>query len=128
MANNPISPHLQVYRPQLTSVLSITHRATGVFLSLGTVMMLYWLTATAMGPDTHAEMQRCMAAMPTQLLLLGWTFSFYYHLMNGIRHLFWDTGKGFELSTAYKTGYAVIVGSVALTGLTWACVMAQGGA
>ena len=62
MANNPISPHLQVYRPQLTSVLSITHRATGVFLSLGTVMMLYWLTATAMGPDTHAEMQRCMTA------------------------------------------------------------------
>lgn len=128
MANNPLSPHLQVYRPQLTSVLSITHRATGVFLVLGTLMLLYWLVAAALGPATYAEAQRCFAALPTQLLLVAWTFAFYYHLCNGIRHLLWDTGWGFDLDTAYKTGAAVVVGAVVLTVLTWWCVVAQGGA
>jgi succinate dehydrogenase / fumarate reductase cytochrome b subunit len=127
MADKPLSPHLQVYRPQLTSVLSITHRATGVFLSLGSVMLLYWLVATALGAAAHAEMQRCFASLPAQIILLGWTFSFYYHLFNGIRHLLWDSGWGLEIETAYKTGYAVIVAAVAMGGLTWMCVIAQGG-
>ena len=91
-------------------------------------MMLYWLVATALGPAAYEEMQRCMAATPTQLLLAAWTFSFFYHLLNGIRHLLWDTGWGFELTTAYKTGYAVVTGAVVMTGLTWACVLSQGGA
>ena len=128
MANNPLSPHLQVYRPQLTSVLSITHRATGVFLAIGTLMLLYWLVAAALGPASYAEAQRCFAALPTRLLLVAWTFAFYYHLCNGIRHLLWDTGWGLDLATAYKTGAAVIVGAVVLTVLTWWCVVAQGGA
>lgn len=128
MADKPLSPHLQVYRPQLTSVLSITHRATGVFLSLGTTMLLYWLYAAASGPAAYAEMQRCFASVPAQLVIAGWTFAFYYHLLNGIRHLLWDCGWGLEIETAYKSGYAVIVGALALGGLTWACVVAQGGA
>jgi len=128
MANNPLSPHLQVYRPQLTSVLSITHRATGVFLVFGTLMLLYWLVAAALGPASYAEAQRCFAALPTQLLLVAWTFAFYYHLCNGIRHLLWDTGWGLDLDTAYKTGTAVLVGAVVLTALTWWCIVAQGGA
>ncbi|MEX2479268.1 MAG: succinate dehydrogenase, cytochrome b556 subunit [Gammaproteobacteria bacterium] len=127
MANTPLSPHLQVYRPQLTSVLSITHRATGVFLALGTAMLLYWLVAAALGPAAYAQAQRCFAALPTQLLLLGWTFAFYYHLCNGIRHLLWDTGWGLDLDTAYKTGYAVIAGAIVLTVLTWICILMQGG-
>lgn len=127
MAGKPLSPHLQVYRWQLTMVLSITHRATGVFLTLGTVMLLYWLVAAAMGPETYAGAQRCIGSLPSQLVMATWTFSFYFHLCNGVRHLFWDVGWGFELDTAYFTGYAVVVFSVLLTGLTWACVLAQGG-
>lgn len=127
MANNPLSPHLQVYRPQLTSILSITHRITGVFLALGTVMILYWLVAAASGPAAYAEAQRCLGALPTQVVLFGWTFAFFYHLANGIRHLLWDTGWGFDLDTAYKTGYAAIAAAIVLTLLTWACVLAQGG-
>lgn len=127
MADNPLSPHLQVYRPQLTSVLSITHRATGVFLALGTVMLLYWLFAAAEGAAAYGEMQRCFASGPAQIIMFGWTFGFFYHLLNGIRHLLWDTGWGLELETAYKTGYTVIAGAIVFSGLTWACVVAQGG-
>ena len=127
MADNPLSPHLQVYRPQLTSILSITHRATGVFLSLGTVILLYWLVAAALGPNAYTAMQACLALLPAQIVLAGAMFSFYFHLLNGVRHLFWDIGWGFELSTVYKSGYAVIIGALALSGLTWACVVVQGG-
>lgn len=128
MAGNPLSPHLQIYRPQLTSGLSILHRITGVALAVGTLMLLYWLVAAAQGSDAYASAQRCLGSLPMQLLMVGWTFAFYYHLCNGIRHLLWDTGWGFDLATAYKTGYAVIGGSVTLTVLTWICVVAQGGA
>lgn len=127
MANNPISPHLQVYRPQLTSVLSISHRMSGVFLTFGTIIMLYWLVAASLGPGAYADAQSLLGAWPVQLLLFGWTFAFFYHLCNGIRHLLWDTGWGLDLETAYKTGYAVIGGAVALTLLTWICVFMQGG-
>lgn len=127
MSGNPLSPHLQVYRPQLTSVTSILHRASGIFLSLGTVMLLYWLVAAAMGPSTYAEAERCFAAWPTQLLMLGWAAAFYYHLLNGIRHLLMDTGWGLDLDTAYRTGYAVFALTVVLTALTAACVVAQAG-
>ncbi len=126
MAANPLSPYL-VYRPQLTSVLSITHRATGVFLSLGTVILLYWLVAAALGANAYAEAQACIGSVLSQIVLAAWTFSFYFHLLNGVRHLFWDLGLGFELETAYRTGYAVVVLTVIMTGLTWACVLAQGG-
>lgn len=127
MATNPLSPHLQIYRPQLTSVLSITHRLTGIFLVAGTVMLLYWLVAAALGADSYARAQRCISAVPTQLLLAAWTFAFYYHLCNGVRHLCWDLGRGFELTAAYRSGYLVIATSVVLTALTWACVLTQGG-
>jgi succinate dehydrogenase / fumarate reductase, cytochrome b subunit len=126
MASNPLSPHLQVYRPQLTSVLSITHRLTGIALAAGTVMLLYWLVAAALGGERYAEAQRCFAALPTQILLVGWTFAFHYHLCNGVRHLFWDLGRGFTLTAAYRSGYLVVAASVLLTILTWACVLAQG--
>ena len=75
MADNPLSPHLQIYRPQLTSVLSIMHRATGVFLSLGTVILLYWLVAAALGANAYADAQRCIGSMPSQIVLAAWTFA-----------------------------------------------------
>jgi succinate dehydrogenase / fumarate reductase, cytochrome b subunit len=127
MDKTPLSPHLQVYRPQLTSILSITHRATGVVLSLaGTVIILYWMIATAFGPETYSSAQAIFASLPAKIVLLGWTGAFYFHLLNGVRHLLWDTGWGLDLPTAYKTGYGVIIFSILLTISTWAYAL-QGG-
>ncbi len=128
MPDNPLSPHLQVYRLPLLAKLSITHRATGVFLALGTLLLLYWLVAAALGAEAYEQARTCLASLPAQIVLFGWTLAFYYHLLNGIRHLLWDTGRGFALDTADKTGIAVLVGCIALTALTWGCVLAQGGA
>lgn len=116
----PLSPHLQVYRPQLTSVLSITHRATGVALAAGTLLLVWWLVAAASGPEQYATVQAVMGSWPGKLLLLGWTFSLFFHLANGIRHLFWDAGLGFELKTTYASGWAVVAASIVLTVLAWA--------
>lgn len=118
--NRPLSPHLQVYRPQWTSVLSISHRATGVALAFGTLLLVYWLAAAASGPEAFALAQRLIGSIVGQLLLLGWTFALFYHFCNGIRHLFWDAGYGFELRNAYRSGLAVLVGSAVLTLLFWA--------
>ena len=114
----PLSPHLQVYRPQMTSMLSIVHRGTGVFLALGTPLLVYWLTQLAAGPTAYQQAQECFSHWFVQLMLLGWTFALFYHLSNGIRHLFWDIGKGFEMETLYKSGYAVLVSAVVLTAVT----------
>jgi succinate dehydrogenase / fumarate reductase cytochrome b subunit len=127
MDKTPLSPHLQVYRPQLTSVLSITHRATGVVLSVaGTAIMLYWLIATAFGSETYSAAQAILGLLPAKIILFGWTGAFYYHLLNGVRHLLWDTGWGLDLPTAYKTGYGVVIFSILLSISTWAYAL-QGG-
>ena len=117
--NRPLSPHLQVYRPQLTSVLSITHRATGVFLSLASLLLVCWLVALANGPESYAAVQTHIQAWYGQLVILASSFSLFYHLCNGIRHLFWDIGKGFELDTVYKSGWAVVIASLILTAAAW---------
>ena len=116
--NRPLSPHLQVYKPQLTSVLSITHRGTGVFLSLGSILLSCWLLALAMGPDSHANLMLHIQSWYGQLLLIGFVFSLYYHLSNGIRHLFWDVGMGLELGSTYRSGYIVIIASLLMTAIT----------
>lgn len=115
----PLSPHLQIYRPQLTSVLSITHRATGVALAVGTLLLVWWFVAAATGPEAFATVQHVLASWIGRVLLLGWTLALFYHLCNGIRHLFWDAGHGFELRTTYISGWLVIIATVALTALTW---------
>jgi succinate dehydrogenase / fumarate reductase cytochrome b subunit len=104
----PISPHLQVYRPQMTSILSILHRLTGVALTLGTIPLVIWLGAIAMGPGAHLRVSLWFSSPLGITLLMGWAFCFYYHLANGIRHLFWDLGRGFELTQAYRSGWTVI--------------------
>jgi succinate dehydrogenase / fumarate reductase, cytochrome b subunit len=126
--NRPLSPHLQVYRPQLTSVLSICHRAAGVLLAGGSLLLIYWLAAVASGPEAYATAQAVLGSLPARLLLFGWTLALFYHLGNGIRHLFWDAGKGFELRTAYASGYAVIASAVVLTLLVWILATTVGGA
>ncbi|MBI2994979.1 MAG: succinate dehydrogenase, cytochrome b556 subunit [Gammaproteobacteria bacterium] len=114
-AQQPLSPHLQIYKPQLTSVLSITHRATGVFLTLGAFVLCYWLLALAAGPDSYATLVGHLDAWYGRLFLVAILFSLYFHLCNGVRHLFWDAGLGFGIRTAYASGYAVIAASILLS-------------
>ena len=123
----PLSPHLQIYRPQLTSVLSITHRITGIILVLGTLLLVYWLLAAASGPDAYASAQALLASWIGRVVLLGFSFALFFHLCNGIRHLFWDVGMGFELKTAYASGNAVIAASIALTLAAWGLAYAMRG-
>ncbi len=121
MANieRPLSPHLQIYKPQITMVTSITHRITGVALGLGTLLLAWWLIAAATGPEAYATVNACLASWFGRLVMFGFTWALFYHLCNGIRHLFWDAGKGFELPTMRKSGMAAIIASVVLTLLTW---------
>jgi succinate dehydrogenase / fumarate reductase cytochrome b subunit len=120
--NRPLSPFMigPYYKPQLTSMLSITHRATGVGLAGGTLFLALWLIALASGPRAYDAFAVHVGAWYGQILLLGFSWSLLYHLCNGIRHLFWDIGKGLDIPTAYKTGYAVVLISGALTVAVWA--------
>ena len=121
----PLSPHLGIYRPQYTSVLSILHRFTGVALATGSVLLVYWVVAAASGPERYAEAQTFFALVWVQIALVGWVFSFCYHFLNGIRHLVWDTGRGFDLTVARNSGYAVFAGAIALTILVCAVFMSR---
>ena len=115
----PLSPHLQIYKPQLTSVMSILHRVTGVFLSLATLVLVYWLMAVAEGPNAYQQAQSLFSTWWGLLLLFGWSLAFFYHLCNGIRHLFWDAGLGMDIKTVYATGKLVWIATLVLTGLAW---------
>jgi succinate dehydrogenase / fumarate reductase cytochrome b subunit len=110
---------LQIYRPQLTSMLSIIHRITGVGLALGAVLVVWWLLAAATSADYFATVDGLLTSWIGYLVLLGSTWALAYHLLNGIRHLFWDMGHGFEIETVERSGMAVVIGSGALTVLLW---------
>jgi succinate dehydrogenase / fumarate reductase cytochrome b subunit len=118
-SNRPLSPHLLLYKPQLTSVLSIVHRATGVALAVGLLLVVYWLLALAAGPETFGNAQLVMGSWIGKLILFGFTFALFYHLCNGIRHLFWDAGLGLDLKTVYASGWSVLAASIVLSFLTW---------
>lgn len=124
----PTSPHLQVYKPQLTSFTSIMHRLSGIALAAGILYLLCWLMAAAHGPASFDALQDFNGSIIGRLLLLGWSVAFFYHLLNGIRHLAWDAGFGFELPTAYRSGYAVLIGTAVLTVAAWAVGYFQMGA
>jgi succinate dehydrogenase / fumarate reductase cytochrome b subunit len=115
----PLSPHLSIYQPQITSILSITHRATGIALAVGALVFAYWLTAAAYGPQAFAQAQGLMGSVIGQIILLGFTFSLFFHLANGLRHLAWDCGWGFEMDKVRTTGWLVIAAAVVLTVGTW---------
>ena len=119
MNNRPLSPHLQVYKLPLPALMSIVHRATGAFLTIGTLLLSLWIISLATGADDFAGMKSFMGSFIGQLLLLGWTFSLFYHLCNGIRHLYWDMAKGLELDSVYTSGYITIAGAAVLTVLVW---------
>lgn len=118
----PLSPHLQVYKPQLTSVTSILHRASGFALSVGLVLLTWWLVAAAYGPNAYSDFTRFINSEIGLVLMFGWTLAFYYHLANGIRHLFWDSGFLFKIRNAYAAGYFVLLMTAVLTALTWGCL------
>lgn len=117
--DRPLSPHLQVYRPQLTSMLSILHRVTGVALAVGTLLLIYWLAAAAGGAESFATAQGLIGSILGRLLLLGWSFALFYHLCNGIRHLYWDAGYGLSLPVVYRTGWLAVVAAALLTLVSW---------
>lgn len=118
--SRPLSPNIQIYRPQLTSVLSIANRISGVVLSLAAVGLVFWLCAAASGPHSYQMAQSAIRSTPGQILLFGVTFAFFLHLCGGIRHLVWDTVHGFDLRSIYISGWIVVGASAALTVITWA--------
>ncbi|MDP6350767.1 MAG: succinate dehydrogenase, cytochrome b556 subunit [Alphaproteobacteria bacterium] len=126
-ANRPLSPHLQVYQPQLTSVLSILHRMTGVWLGVGTLVLAYWLIAAVMGPEAYGTAQDIIGSWLGLLFLFGWSYALFYHLCNGIRHLFWDAGYGYDLEVAARSGWAMVLFSIILTVLAWGLGIIAGG-
>lgn len=125
--NRPLSPHLQVYRPQISSVMSIFHRITGFILTIGTLALAYWLVSAAAGPEAYATAQGFFGSWFGYLILFGWTACLFYHLSNGIRHLFWDAGYGFDLATVNRSGWTVVGSTVVLTLLAWIVGLSVGG-
>jgi len=121
--NRPLSPHLSAYRWRITSSLSILHRASGVFLSIGAILLVGWLIAVASGAEAYDRLYELLYSIPGHLLLFGISAGYFYHLMNGIRHLFWDAGLGFELETAQRSGWAVVIGTIVLTFGFWALLL-----
>ncbi len=119
-AKRPTSPHLQIYKWGPHMALSILHRASGVALGGGTLLLAWWLIAIASGPDEYAQFQICLSSIYGKIALLGFTLALSLHLCNGIRHLFWDMGKGFEVEVTAQTNILVFLGAVVLTGLSWA--------
>lgn len=116
--NRPLSPHLQVYRLQITSVLSILHRITGCALLLGAVLVVWWFTALAASERYFTFVDGVLTSWLGLLVLVGSLWALWYHLLNGVRHLVWDTGRGFDLDVVTKSGWSVVVGSVVLTVVT----------
>jgi succinate dehydrogenase / fumarate reductase, cytochrome b subunit len=121
----PLSPFMfpRWYRFQITSLLSILHRLTGIALAVGSMLLAWWLVAVAAGGEMFAATHAFIASPIGLPLLLGWSVAFFYHLCSGIRHLFWDAGYGFEIRSAYRTGYAVLAATVLVTIFAWLYVL-----
>jgi succinate dehydrogenase / fumarate reductase cytochrome b subunit len=126
-SNRPLSPHLQIYKPQLNSALSIAHRGSGIFLVIGTLLLVYWLTALSQGPESYAQAQAFFGSIFGRLILFPWVFALFYHLCNGVRHLFWDMGVGFEITTVYASGKLVVIAAAVLTVISFAMAYAMSG-
>lgn len=122
-----MSPNIQIYRPQLTSVLSIANRITGVALSLAAIGLVVWLSSAAASPQAYAAIRGALGSLPGQIVLFVFTFAFFLHLCGGIRHLLWDTVHGFELRAIYISGWTVVAASAALTVATWVASFHLGG-
>lgn len=118
-AARPLSPHLQIYRPYITMVMSIVHRITGSALFFGTLLVVWWLIAAASGPDYFDYVQGIYGSILGRLVLFGYTWALVHHMLGGIRHLIWDTGRGFDIPSANRMAWMTLIGSVTLTILVW---------
>ena len=115
----PLSPHLTVYRPIPTMVVSILHRVMGAALYFGTIIFVWWLVAAASGEEYFDAANSILATWPAQLILFGFTWALFQHMLGGIKHLFWDVGYGFDKQLSAKIAWATLIGSVLLTCLVW---------
>jgi len=118
-SDRPLSPHLSIYRWPITMTLSILHRATGVAMSLGLIVLAYWLWTVLSGSANYARFNELTSTLVGQLLLIGWSFAFFYHFANGVRHLVWDTGRGFEKQQANASAWLVLLLSTGMTAVYW---------
>ena len=114
----PLSPHLQIYKPQITSILSIFHRLTGISLSIGSFIIVAWIVSLSMGVESYSYFMSIVDNWFIQTIIFGFAFALFYHFSNGIRHLFWDAGLGFELKSVYVSGSIVVLNAIILTSLT----------
>ncbi len=128
-AERTLSPHLQIYRPMLTMMMSIAHRITGIGLYFGTLLLAWWLLAAASGPNAYARFEWFIGSWIGRLILLGYTWALLHHMLGGIRHLIWDTGRGLGPQEREWLAAATLIGSIALTLVLWVTgYMAMGGA
>lgn len=122
----PLSPHIQIYRPLINMVMSILHRITGAALYVGTLLLAWWLTAVAAGPEYFNWVNSLLVSPIGRLVLIGYTWAMMHHMLGGIRHLIWDTGRGFDLGTVNRLSWATIIGSLLLTGGIWFLALTKG--
>ena len=120
--NRPLSPHLSIHKKVLTAVFSIFHRVTGICLSLGAVLLSFWIILIALGPNYYSKFQTLSSLIVFKIFLFLWTVTIFYHLYNGIRYLFWSYGKMMDLSIVYKSGYAIIILSILSTVIVWVSI------
>ena len=118
----PLSPHLSVYRWPITMTLSILHRVTGSALSVGFVVLVGWLIAAASGGEAYEQFSGLLQTLVGRVFLVAWTFAFFLHLCNGIRHFFWDAGRGFEKHQANASAWIVVAMTVVLTLAYWLAI------
>ncbi len=115
----PLSPHISIYRWPITMTLSILHRATGAAMAVGLLVLAAWLVSAASGSEDYDQFISLMSTLIGRLLLIGWSFAFFFHLANGVRHLVWDTGRGFEKRQANASAWFVLVTAIVATALLW---------
>jgi succinate dehydrogenase / fumarate reductase, cytochrome b subunit len=123
----PLSPHLSIYRPLINMVMSIVHRITGAALYAGTALLACWLVALAMGPKYFDSVNAVFGSLPGKAVLFGYTWALMHHMLGGMRHLIWDTGRGFDLRMVNILSWGTLVGSVLLTATIWAIAIAMRG-
>ncbi|HTV86590.1 MAG TPA: succinate dehydrogenase, cytochrome b556 subunit [Dyella sp.] len=124
----PVSPHLQIYKWQVQMATSILHRATGIVLAVGVLLIVWAMLSLAAGEDAFNQFKVCMGSPLGMLVMFGWSWAFFYHLCNGIRHLVQDAGAGYAISQFVRSSWASVVVSIVLTLLVWAYVLTAGGA
>ncbi len=118
-AERPLSPHLQIYRPTLTMMMSIAHRISGAANAAGFILLVWWLVAIAAGPEAYAQVANVLASVPGQVLLFLFGWSLIHHMLGGIRHLIWDTGAGLDKTSIEVLAWLTIISSTVLTVLLW---------